>query len=123
MEHTTLNDAHPVDLEEFRSSMRAAGIEEIVGPMLALFMQEAPKGMAVLVTSVGGRDLDGIRRAAHALKSSSANIRAKELADLLQRLENEAQDGRMDDALATFDRVRSAYDAAIEYLTKSGIAP
>jgi HPt (histidine-containing phosphotransfer) domain-containing protein len=118
MERPTLNDVPPVDLEEFRSSMRAAGIEDIVDPMLALFMQEAPKGMATLVATVGSRDLEGARRAAHALKSSAGNIRAKELADLLQQLETAAQEGSMDVALATFGSVQRAYKAVIDYLTK-----
>jgi HPt (histidine-containing phosphotransfer) domain-containing protein len=116
-------DGPPIDIDDFRASMRAAGIEEIVGPMLALFAQEAPKGMATLTATVEAGDVDGIRRAAHALKSSAGNIRAKELADLLQALEAAAQAGSLPEALALFDRVKTAHRTAMDFLATEGHAP
>ncbi len=113
--------AEAVDLEEFRAAMRASGIEEIVTPMLTLFAQEAPKGLATLTAATEARNLDAVSRAAHSLKSSSANIRAKELANLLQQLEIAAQGG--DEALSRslFDRVKLAHAAAMECLAAAGV--
>jgi HPt (histidine-containing phosphotransfer) domain-containing protein len=106
-------------------AMRASGIEDIVMPMLTLFRQEAPKGVASLTEALEARDLDldAAARAAHSLKSSSANIRAKELAHLLQQLELAAHAG---DAALTrnlYDRVMVAYDAVIECLAAAGVGP
>jgi HPt (histidine-containing phosphotransfer) domain-containing protein len=110
-----------VDLEGFRSAMRDSGIEEIVMPMLTLFRQEAPKGIASLTTALEERDLNAASRAAHSLKSSSANIRAMELADLLQQLELAAQAGDAAVTASLFDRVKIAYDEAIECLVAAGV--
>lgn len=110
-----------VDLDEFRSAMRASGIEEIVMPMLTLFRQEAPKGIASLTAALEARDLTAASRAAHSLKSSAANIRAKELAELLLQLELAAQGGDAALTDSLFGRVKVAYDAAIECLAAAGV--
>ena len=101
--------------------MRASGIEEIVRPMLELFAQEAPKGMVSLSSAMAAKNLDEVVRAAHSLKSSAGNIRAKEFADLLQRLEVAA--GRQDDAEVThlFEAVGLAYNAVLQQLSDFGI--
>ncbi len=101
--------------------MRASGIEDIVIPMLTLFRQEAPKGIASLTEALQARDLDGAARAAHSLKSSAANIRAKELAHLLQQLELAAHGGDAALTESLYDRVMVAYDAVIECLAAAGV--
>jgi HPt (histidine-containing phosphotransfer) domain-containing protein len=109
-----------VDLDEFRSSMRAAGIEEVVEPILALFAQEGPKGVASISAALSAGDMEGVRRAAHSLKSSAGNIRAKALAELLQQLENaaEARDSRRVVSLA--ESVGLEHDAVLKYLAPFG---
>ena len=101
--------------------MRESGIEEIVMPILTLFRQEAPKGVASLAAALEAQDLTAASRAAHSLKSSAANIRAKELADLLQQLELAAQGGDAALTGSLFDRVKVAYEAAIECLAAAGV--
>ena len=110
-----------IDLEEFREAMRESGIEEIVMPMLTLFAQEAPKGLDALKAALEQRDLDAASRAAHSLKSSSANILAKELADLLQQLEIAARGGDETLSRSLFDRVNVAYRAAMDCLAEAGV--
>jgi HPt (histidine-containing phosphotransfer) domain-containing protein len=111
----------PIDLEGFRSAMRESGIEEIVVPMLQLFLQEAPRGMAGLSSAMATGDLDAASRAAHSLKSSAGNVRARRLAELLQQLEDAA--GAKDGAKAAriFESVKAAHEAALRQLTESGI--
>jgi HPt (histidine-containing phosphotransfer) domain-containing protein len=111
----------PIDLEEFRAAMRASGIEEIVMPMLQLFAQEAPKGMAALSSAMSGSDLEAVNRAAHSLKSSAGNVRAKTLADLLQELENAAKGKDGATVSRLFASVQTAYDATLVQLTELGI--
>lgn len=101
--------------------MRESGIEEIFMPMLTLFAQEAPKGLAALTEALDARDLDAASRAAHSLKSSSANIRAKELAELLQQLEIAAQGGDEKLARGLCDRVKLAHQAAMDCLAEAGV--
>jgi HPt (histidine-containing phosphotransfer) domain-containing protein len=108
----------PVDLEEFRSAMRAAGIEEIVEPMLELFATEAEKGMALIASAVAAGDLAATERAAHSLKSSAGNVRAKALADLLQELETAAGARDRPAAARLLDRVRAEHASVVRYLAE-----
>jgi len=114
-------DAPPIDLEAFRTAMRESGIEEIVVPMLQLFAQEAPKGMGALTGAIRSGDLDAVNRAAHSLKSSAGNVRAKTLAELLQQLENAAKGQDAAQVASLFESVRGAYDAALRHLAELGV--
>jgi HPt (histidine-containing phosphotransfer) domain-containing protein len=108
----------PVDLDEFRSAMRAAGIEDIVEPMLELFVSEAAKGMEQLANAMSAGDLDGVGRIAHSLKSSAGNIRARALADLLQQLESAAAQGDGATASSLVGPIETEHAAAVEYLAE-----
>lgn len=110
-----------IDLEEFRAAMRASGIEEIVMPMLQLFAQEAPKGMGALSSAMASGDLEAVNRAAHSLKSSAGNVRAKALADVLQQLENAARGKDAATVQQLFGSVKTSYDAALRQLGEIGV--
>jgi HPt (histidine-containing phosphotransfer) domain-containing protein len=106
----------PVDLVEFRSAMRAAGIEDIVEPMLELFVTEAAKGMEQLRSATSAGDLDVVGRIAHSLKSSAGNVRAKGLADLLQELENAAAQGDRAKVAKLTGPIEREHRAAVAYI-------
>jgi HPt (histidine-containing phosphotransfer) domain-containing protein len=108
----------PVDLDEFRSAMRAAGIEDIVEPMLELFATEAAKGMAQLSSGMAAGDLVSVSRSAHSLKSSAGNIRAKALAALLQELETAAAEGDRPAAARLIGPVEAAHAAVARFLAE-----
>ena len=106
----------PVDLDEFRSAMRDAGIEDIVEPMLELFTAEAAKGVAQIRSAMSAGDLDALGRTAHSLKSSAGNVRAKALAELLQELETAAGEGDAAAAARLIGPIEAQHAAAAEYL-------
>jgi two-component system sensor histidine kinase BarA len=112
----------PIDIDGFRAAMRSSGIEEIVVPMLQLFAQEAPKGMAALESAMGAGDLPAASRAAHSLKSSAGNVRAESLATLLQQLEHAAKGDDSEASVRLLAAVRAAADAALRQLAEQGIA-
>lgn len=115
------NGAAPVDLEGFRSSMRAAGIEEIVEPTLQVYLEEARSTFDALSDAVQRRDAEAARAAAHSLKSASGNIWAQNAAALFEDLEHQAQDGDLDGVTATFGEVRPEFDRVVAYLNDAGI--
>lgn len=117
----TTNPPPPIDLEGFRAAMRDSGIEEIVVPMLQLFGQEAPKGMAAIESTMAAGDLEAASRAAHSFKSSAGNVRAKALAELLQQLENAAKDNDAARSARLLPSVRTAHEDVLRYLAESGI--
>jgi HPt (histidine-containing phosphotransfer) domain-containing protein len=106
----------PVDLDEFCSAMRDAGIEEIIEPMLDLFATEAAKAMEVITAAMAVGDLDALGRAAHSMKSSAGNIRAKPLAAALQELETAAVEGNRAAVARLIGMVDTQHAAALAYL-------
>ena len=106
----------PVDIEGFRSMMREVGVEEVVDATLAIYTTEAPKTMDRMVDAVDAGDAEEIRQAAHSLKSSSGNIRARRLAELLQELKPFGRDGNTDGAKDVFPAVQPEYDVVMGYL-------
>ena len=116
------NGAAPVDLEGFRSSMRAAGIEEIVEPTLHVYVEEAQATFDALQSAVEARDAEAARAAAHSLKSASGNIWAQNAAALFENLEHSAQDGDFEGVDATFGEVKPEFERVLTYLSEAGIA-
>jgi HPt (histidine-containing phosphotransfer) domain-containing protein len=110
------DNAPPVDIACFRSSLEEAGIGEVVEPTLDLFLQDLPPRMAALDAALEGGDPDEVGAAAHALKSSSANVRATGLAELLARLEDDARAGELAAADEFGIRIRDEAQRVREYL-------
>lgn len=108
----------PVDIEGFRSMMREVGVEEVVDATLAIYTDEASKILDRMVAAVAARDAEEIRQAAHSLKSSSGNIRATRLAELLQELESFGKEGDVEGAAEVFPEVQSEYAAVMSYLAE-----
>jgi len=115
------NGSAPVDLEGFRASMRAAGIEEIVEPTLEVYCQEAPVAFERLEDAVARGDVETARAAAHSLKSSSGNIRARQAASMFERLEHAAESEDMEAISASFGELGPEFDRVIRFLAEAGV--
>lgn len=110
----------PVDIESFRAVMREAGIEEIVDTTLEIYQSEAPGIFAALEQAMEAGDAEGIRAQAHGLKSSSGNIRAGGLAELLQQLESLGREEDIAGAKDFFPGVAKEYRSVMDYLAEQG---
>lgn len=115
-----VRDTPPVDVAGFRAMMAEVGVEEVVDATLAVYSTEAPEIMARLTAAFASGDSEEIRAAAHSLKSSSGNIRAAGLAEILQDLEGLAGAGDMEAAQRLNPRVRAEYDAVMAHLGSLG---
>lgn len=67
---------------------------------MALFNEDAPKQVALMQSSAENGNDDDLRRAAHTLKSSAANVGASDLRAECERIEHAVRDGRLDEARA-----------------------
>jgi len=105
-----------VDLEAFRELMRSAGIEEVVDSTVAIYVEEGPELMQRITDAVEGGDLQGVHETAHNLKSSSANLRARRLAAVLQELEDAGKAGDGAAVEELYERTRHEFDTAMEEL-------
>ena len=110
----------PVDIEEFRSVMREAGVEEVVPITLGTYLEEAPGRKKALEDAVSAKDGDAIEKAAHALKSASGAIHADSLAKLLQKLEDAGAGGDIDRATDLSQAVLAEYDRVVAFLRDEG---
>lgn len=111
--------ARPVDLDDFRRTMREAGVEDAVDSMIALFLDDAPERKEALAQAVGARDPVAIGAAAHAFKSAAATIRAKRLGDLLGQMELASRQGDANVACQLFPQVCLECDRVCEQLEET----
>jgi signal transduction histidine kinase/DNA-binding response OmpR family regulator/HPt (histidine-containing phosphotransfer) domain-containing protein len=90
----------PIDraaLEGLRA-LQAEGEPDVVAEFIALFVEEAPPLLAAIRAGIMAGDADAVRRAAHSLKSGSANMGAHRMAALCAALEHQGRSGSLDGA-------------------------
>lgn len=122
MEHLSMGTRAPLDLEGFRASMQAAGIEEIVEPTLQLFVEESAGLIDSLEVSLATSNVESLRMAAHKLKGSSGNVHARHLAELAEGLEHIARAGDLSSAARLVAQARREYASVMDFLAKQGVA-
>lgn len=110
----------PVDLEGFRASMRAAGVEEIVDMTVDVYVEEAGRLFAELSSALSQGNLDQVRANAHSLKSSSGNIWAHDLAALFASMEGAAQDQNVGGVQQTYVQLQPEFERVMAYLAEAG---
>jgi GAF domain-containing protein/CheY-like chemotaxis protein len=88
-----------------RLSEGTGGDEGFVSELIEQFVTEAPDLVAAMRTGLDAGDPDGVRRAAHTLKSNAATFGANELAAGCAALEDAAKRGALGDAPASLDAI------------------
>ncbi|HEV2671859.1 MAG TPA: response regulator [Gemmatimonadales bacterium] len=112
----------PVDFDGFRTMLREAGAEEALYSILDTFLRLAPDRLAALATATASGSEMEMAKAAHAFRGAAATIGARELAELLERVETAARAGELDAARDAFERVGPVAHAVIEYLRQQRAA-
>lgn len=90
-------DRPAVDVDAFHQSMDEAGVGAVVPMGLRTFLEDLSGRWEQIHAAATERDPAGLRRAAHALKSSAGSIHAGRLHVLLSHLEHAAFEERMED--------------------------
>jgi CheY-like chemotaxis protein len=110
-------DPRPLDAIRALNPARA---DLLVRRVTEAFLQSAPDQLAALARAASGGDAGALRREAHSLKSSSANLGALRLAALAREIEARGREQRLDDAsllveraAREFERVREALAAVV----------
>jgi len=112
----------PVDIHGFREAMRAAGVEEIVGPTLSVYREEARQLFDTLVAAAAAWDAEGVRAAAHALKSSSGNIRAHRASSLFASVEGAASENDLTTVRSTLRALEPEFARVMTFLREAEVA-
>ena len=89
----TRNDLEILDMRVIASLKELGGEEDpgLVLELVGMFLQDAPLRMKEIETSLANGDILTLERAAHTLKSSSANIGALGLSELCRRIVESAR--------------------------------
>jgi len=108
--------AAPVDLVALRGALREGGVEDMLGTLVASFLQDAPGRVASIEDAVRAGDAERIRQAAHAYKSSAAQLGARALAEGLQALELAGRGGDLAAAQSLAGGVRREHEVVCAFL-------
>lgn len=102
----------PIDPEVIEALRELGGVEDpgLLVELIDLYLSDAPQRMAEIESSLASGDWALLERAAHTLKSASANIGALGLSELCRQLECQAR--RRDPQVCLSLSKRSAEDLA-----------
>jgi CheY-like chemotaxis protein/HPt (histidine-containing phosphotransfer) domain-containing protein len=104
-----------IDLRELQSvrELDPAGGMDLVKTILRIFIESAGESVARIENAILARDGGQLAAAAHALKSSTANVGAKTLSEFYRRLEQLGREGRLADARELLIQVRPEHQRAV----------
>jgi PAS domain S-box-containing protein len=100
-------------------SLRDLGGDDFLAEVIDTFLADAPMLLATLRHALDAGDAAEVRRAAHTLKSNGETLGGTEFAGLCRALEQQAKDGRLEDAPGLVLRIeeeRAALERALEAL-------
>ena len=120
-------DSSPVDtsaLDVIRD-MQDEDDPDMLSDIIGLYFKGADDMLDTLQQAIAGKDAEAMRIAAHTLKSSSANMGARQLADLCREMEELGRAGSLDgsvDLLAGINREYQAVRAVLASELKDNVA-
>jgi len=86
------------------------GDVDFLKELVDAYLDSTPGLLAAMRQATAAGDAAGLQRAAHTLKSGSANMGALALAALCKQLEDMGRSGSVDGAEARIDTAAAAYD-------------
>lgn len=98
------------------------GFEETLRQLHTLFLENAPVAIASLEDGIAQENFKLIEEAAHALKSMSANIAAKELSNMCGRLEISAANQERENTALYFDNLQNLFTQVVSFLEEESQA-
>ena len=86
------------------------GESEMIIDLIETLTESTPELMEALESSLKDQNADGIREAAHALKSSHAQLGARQFADLCQQMEELGKSGSLQTAEALYRQILKEHE-------------
>lgn len=97
-----------LDMSTFEELKQMSGAD-FIDELVDTFLEDAPKLLTELRTSLGAHDAESFRRAAHSLKSNAATFGANHLSALAKELELLGKEGKLDEAGNQLKTVEATY--------------
>lgn len=102
--------------------LREWGGDDLLGKIVALFLENAGERLAEVEEGFSEGDLDRVERGAHSLKSSSANVGGVALQQVSARLEAAAEGRDEDEVAAILPEFRARFEDTLKALRETGVA-
>ncbi|MDO9532396.1 MAG: response regulator [Deltaproteobacteria bacterium] len=112
-----LKSAPAIDPKQFESLRQSMGADFIL-EVIEVFNEDAPKLLQDMQHALTTNDADLFRRAAHSLKSNSAEFGAVKLSEMAQELEMMGKTGRLAEASEKVAQAEAEYGIVKEALQK-----
>lgn len=94
-----MSESAPIDRAVFDDLLdRVGGDTEFLAELLQAYFDDSPKLLEAMRMALVGGNAEEFRRAAHSLKSSSANFGAMKLSRMCKELEDMGKAGILDNA-------------------------
>lgn len=105
--------ADTVDRDVLKGLLESlGGDEEFLAELIQTYFDDSPVQLAAMETALAAGEAEGLRRAAHSLKSNSANFGALTLSATCRELEEMAKAGALADAAGKVAQVTAEYESA-----------
>ncbi len=114
---TTNETLNPQTINNIRA-MDQTGDNLFLSELCEMFVTCSDQSLTSLIDAVSKNDTDSIRKLAHNLKSSSANVGATRLATLSRELEGKARDKDISDLSRLLDKISSEYRIVVQALDR-----
>ncbi len=102
-------------LEEFQR-MEAEGMPGLAARLVRSYLGNSARVLGELQVAMNNADIEGVCRAAHSIKSTSANVGANTLSQLARMLEHATKAAAWLPAQADVDRIVAAHQAVVAAL-------
>ena len=96
--------------------LQDAGDPDIVAEVGGLFLEHSLQKVEAILQAVESRDANGLKTAAHSLKSSSAYVGAMRLSEMSRELEMMGRSEVLDGAKEKAERLKSEYKRVMREL-------
>ena len=103
-------DGHVLD--QLRADLGPGPVAQVI----ATFLERTPEVLAELRDAASRADADGIRRAAHTIKGTSATLGARKLAEASAEIESLGRTGSVPDAVNRVEALEASYRAVASLL-------
>ena len=104
-----------IDMNTF-DSLKQITDSGFIGQLVDTFLEDTPRQIRDMKTALKVADAEGLRRAAHSIKSNAATFGAVALSDLARELEVLGKEDRLEQVAGKLEAVEAAFQAAAQEL-------
>jgi two-component system, sensor histidine kinase and response regulator len=97
-------------------SLQADGEDDILTKIIEIFINNTPSQLIKMGQAIKDKEVTEVRNLAHSLKSSSANLGANSLSELLKDMEEKGRQNNLQGADELFTRIKSEFNLLLPLL-------